>query len=109
MNERTNYNISMQWNAAQQRKQRTITTQNNMNKFQKQYPEQQKTGTKGCMLFDPIYMKFQNWRNYGDRKRVSACPEAEVKEGFSAKGCKGTLAVMEIVLATFLDSINLML
>lgn len=48
----------MQWNAAQQRKQRAVNTQNNMNKFQKQYPEQQKAGTKGCMLFDPIYIKF---------------------------------------------------
>lgn len=50
-------------------------------------------------------------RNYGDRKQKNGRLEPEVVGGggFSVKGCEGAIAVMEIVLAIFLDSVTLML
>lgn len=49
-------------------------------------------------------------RNYSDRKQINGRLEPEVVGGgFSVKGFGGAIAVMEIVLAIFLDSVTLML
>lgn len=47
--------------------------------------------------------------NCGDSKQISGHLEPEVGMGFSAKSFEGTVSVMEMVLAIFLDSVNLIL
>lgn len=57
-------------------KERTIYKQNDVNEFLKYYFEQQKSSTKACILFDPIY-------NSGDRKQSGGCLEPDRAQGGS--------------------------